>query len=187
MRHLSRVLLGCLTALSLVVPVWAGEEPEKHSVKRGDIDTMAQQTLDRLLEENPAAKKLYADAYGWAVFDNMKFAFLLSGGGGSGVAVEKAGNARTYMKMGTAGVGLGLGGQKYQVVFLFENEKVFRSFVDKGWKADTAAQAAAGTAGASAASTFNHGVAIYQFTDKGLMALADVAGTKYWKNKKLNL
>jgi hypothetical protein len=29
-------------------------------------------------------------------------------------------------------------------------------------------------------------MAIYQITDKGLMALADIAGTKYWKNKKLN-
>ena len=35
--------------------------------------------------------------------------------------------------------------QKYQVVFLFQDEKTFRNFVDVGWKADATAQAAAGT------------------------------------------
>jgi hypothetical protein len=29
-------------------------------------------------------------------------------------------------------------------------------------------------------------MAIYQITEKGLMAHADIAGTKYWKNDKLN-
>jgi hypothetical protein len=29
-------------------------------------------------------------------------------------------------------------------------------------------------------------VAIFQLTHKGLMAQADVSGTKYWKHKKLN-
>ena len=90
------------------------------------------------------------------------------------------------MKMGTVGVGLGLGAQKYQVIFLFQDEKTFRNFVDKGWQADASAQAAAGTAGVGGQSGFVNGIATYQLTDKGLMASADIAGTKYWKSKKLN-
>jgi len=120
------------------------------------------------------------------VFDNLKIAIGISGGGGTGVAVVKDGSERTYMKMGTGGVGLGLGGQKYQVVFLFQTEAVFRSFVDKGWKAETGTQAAAGKAGVSAETTFHNGLAIYKMNDAGLMASADVSGTKYWKNDKLN-
>ena len=77
-------------------------------------------------------------------------------------------------------------GKKYNVVFLFENQKPFDSFVDKGWQADTQAGVAAGTAGADAAATFRGGVAVYQITDKGLMASVDITGTKYWKHKKLN-
>ena len=42
------------------------------------------------------------------------------------------------------------------------------------------------TTGAEAKTDFSNGMAIYQITDKGLMAFADIAGTKYWKNKKLN-
>jgi len=107
----------------------------------------------------------------------FKIAFGISGGGGNGVAVNKGSGARTYMKMGTAGIGFGIGGQKYQVVFLFQDEKTFTKFVEKGWKADASAQAAAGTEGANATSGFVNGIAVYQITDKGLMASADIAGT----------
>jgi lipid-binding SYLF domain-containing protein len=90
------------------------------------------------------------------------------------------------MNMGQGGVGLGLGAKKYQVVFLFAKPEQFEHFVNSGWEADASASAAAGTSGAGAASTFKNGVAIYQFTEKGLVAQADVSGTKYWKAKDLN-
>ena len=90
------------------------------------------------------------------------------------------------MKMGSGGVGLGLGGQSYQVVFLFNDINRFESFVNKGWQADMGAHAAAGTSGKNAPATFRDGVAVFQMTNKGLMAAADISGTKYWKNKKLN-
>jgi len=102
------------------------------------------------------------------------------------VAVTRETGARTYMKMGTVGIGIGLGGQKYQVVFLLQDQKTFSSFVDRGWQAEAAAKAAAGTAGANVKTGFVNGMAIYQMTDKGLIANADISGTKYWKYKKLN-
>ena len=144
------------------------------------------EALDTVLDKSDGANKLYESAYGYAVFDNLKIAIGISGGGGSGVAVTKGSGARTYMKMGTGGVGLGLGGQKYQVVFLFETRAALDRFVKKGWQADVNANAAAGTRGANEAVSFNNGVAIFQLTYKGLMAQADISGTKYWKHKKLN-
>jgi len=161
------------------------EAQDKNAEKRAEIDAMAKETMDRLLSQSESAKKFKEKAYGYAVFHNLKVAFVISGGGGSGVAVSGQGE-RTYMKMGTAGIGLGMGGQKYRVVFFFEDEKAFRSFVDKGWQADASAQAAAASAGANAASTFKNGTAFFQMTDKGLIASADIAGTKYWKNDGLN-
>jgi lipid-binding SYLF domain-containing protein len=181
--------------LVLFVPAAFAQEEEEESpewkatkkeAKRQKIDAMASEALNTVLEKGPKAKALYGQSYGYAVFDNLKIAFGVSGGGGAGVAVNKSDSARTYMKMGTAGIGLGLGGQKYQVVFLFQDEKTFRSFVDKGWQADASAKAAAGTAGANVKTGFVNGIAIYQMTDKGLMAQADIAGTKYWKYGKLN-
>jgi len=154
--------------------------------KRQKIQESSKATMERVAAENPKAKELYDRSYGWAAFDNTKVAFGFSGGGGNGVAFNKKTNKPTYMKMGTVGVGFGLGVQSYQVLFLFENETTFNNFVEKGWQADASAQAAAGKNAVSGQTGFVNGMAIYQITDKGLIASADVAGTKYSQNDKLN-
>ena len=187
-RHLA--LFATLAALS-VASASAGPFSKKKSEaklaeKRAAIDSMAADTLKRFHGANPKDESLLDKAWGYAVFDNTKVALGLSGGGGRGVAVEKASGKRTYMRMATGGVGVGLGVQSYQVVFAFETEKAFRRFVDEGWEADAAAQASAGSEGANAESQFRDGMAIWQFTEKGLMASANVSGTKYWENDKLN-
>jgi lipid-binding SYLF domain-containing protein len=184
--------LVVLLAVGLAPVVHAEEETKsdwramKRQEKRDSIDEMAQDALDRLFEQSPGAKTLFDRAHGYAVFDNWKFGLIVTGGGGIGVATRIEDGQRTYMKMGTGGVGLGVGGQKYQVVFLFDSAEVFDSFVEKGWQADTSATAAAGDVGANAASTFRNGMAIYPMTESGLMAQADITGTKFWKYKKLN-
>ena len=172
-------------ALALAGSALAEDKPDKATKKRAEIDAMASKTLEDVLSKSPSAKGLYGKSVGYAAFENVKVAIGISGGGGSGVAVPKSGK-RTYMKMGTAGIGLGLGGQKYQVLFLFENDAALKNFVDKGWQAGGSAQATAGDKGANAGAAFKDGVAFFQITDKGLMASADVAGTKYWKDKDLN-
>jgi len=180
--------------LILIAPAaFAQEEEEtpewkatKQEGKRQKIDAMEKEALDTVLEKGPKATELYEQSVGHAVFDNLKIAFGVSGGGGVGVAVKKSDSTRTYMKMGTAGIGFGLGGQKYQIVFLFQDEKTFTNFVENGWQADASAKAAAGTAGANVKTGFINGMAIYQMTEAGLMAQADIAGTKYWKYGKLN-
>ena len=154
--------------------------------KRGKLDDMADKTLADVLDQSERAKGLYDSAVGYAVLDNLKIAALISGGGGKGVAVHKASGAHTYMKMGTGGVGFGLGGQKYQVILMFEDDSTFNNFVDNGWQADASAQAAAGTEGANVAAGFIDGIAIFQVTEGGLMANADISGTRYWRYKKLN-
>ncbi len=179
------VVAVCLALVAGAPAVLAEEGGDKKAERRAEIDAMADEALQKLFESSEGAKQLYDKSAGYAVFDNLKIAIGVSGGGGSGVAVSKGGQ-RTYMKMGTGGVGLGLGGQKYQVVFLFESEKTLTNFVEKGWKADASAQAAAADKGAGGAASFHDGIAVYQMTDKGLMASVDITGTKYWKNKKLN-
>lgn len=183
-------VLSIILFMAASPPLPAQDEDDwrslKAEAKRTKIDEMSQWSLDKVLAGKTKAQTLFDSSYGWAAFDNLKIAILLSGGGGNGVAVVKESGQRTYMKMGTAGIGLGLGGQKYQVVFFFQNEQSFNRFVEKGWQADASAQAAAGSEGANATTGFVNGIAVWQITDKGLMASADITGTKYWKNKKLN-
>jgi lipid-binding SYLF domain-containing protein len=180
-----------LTVIALILPALKASAEEewkkmKREAKAQEIVESANEVLSELFKDKPKAKALYESAYGWAAFNNMKLAFGFSGGGGNGVAIERASGKQTFMKMGTVGVGIGLGINKYNVIFLFQDEKTFNNFVEKGWQADAGATAAAGTHAAEAKTDFVNGMAIYQITDKGLMANADVAGTKYWKNKKLN-
>jgi lipid-binding SYLF domain-containing protein len=195
MRHWSKVFTAVLfaAALFITVPAFAQEEDAEDpndkttaAEKREKIDAMAKEALTTVLGGDESAKALYEKAYGYAVFDNMKLSFILATGRGRGVAVTKADSAKTYMRMGSVGLNIGLGGQKYQVIFLFENKETFDRFREKGWEADTSASAVAGEKGANAEATFRDGMAIYQITEKGLMLQADVSGTKYWKDKKLN-
>lgn len=185
---MNKQLCVAFAAVLMLAPGAGATEKDidQAEVRRQSIDGMAQETLETLFAEKPDAKSLYEQAAGYAVFDNFKLAVLVSGGGGVGVAVDKATGERTYMKMGTGGVGLGLGGQSYQVVFFFEDATRLHKFIDKGWQADAAANVAAGTAGKNAVASFSHGLAVFQLTNKGLMAQADISGTKYWKAKKLN-
>jgi lipid-binding SYLF domain-containing protein len=179
------VALAAFVALSLPAPAFA-KKAGKLDAERAKIDAEAQGVLDRLFKESPGAKSLYDKAAGWAAFRNMKVAIGITGGGGHGVAVDKSSGQRTYMKMGTGGVNVGLGAQKYEIVFLFETQAALDRFETQGWQADTSASAAAGKEGANAEATFRDGVAYYQMTDKGLMLSADLTGTKYWKNDKLS-
>ena len=187
-RLMTLMLVVALAAPAGAIVALAQEDWEsmEHEAKRMKIKETAQASLNDVLESNPKAKELFDQSYGWAAFDNLKLAFGFSGGGGNGVAVNKKTGEHTFMKMGTVGVGVGLGGKKYQLLFLFQDEKTFRNFVDKGWQADADAAAVAGGSGAGVATGFVNGMAVYQLTDKGLMASADVAGTKYWKNDKHN-
>jgi len=201
MKKIRRFTLAGFTALSLVLaaaPAPAQEaKPEQgkseedwkkmnKESKQGQVWSTANGAREQLLKENPKAKELFDKAFGWAAFDNMKFGFFVSGGGGKGVAVDKKTGQKTYMEMGTAGIGLTFGGKKYQVVFFFQDSKTYNDFVNKGWQATADASAAAGKAGAGAQTAFVNGMAIYQLDTKGLMASADIAGTKYYKDKDLN-
>jgi len=194
MRKLSFIFSMSVVALCCALtPIFAQDDDDDDkndkatpAEKRQKIDAISEEALDTVFAKNAGAKSLYEKSYGYAVFDNLKLSLLLSTGRGRGEAVKKSDGTKTYMKMGTVGLNIGLGGQKYQVVFLFENKDVFDKFVEKGWQAESGANAVAGTAGANAGASFRNGMAIYQITEAGLMLQADINGTKYWKDKKLN-
>jgi len=185
MRMKTVLTVAVLGVAVAATPAVAGEI-SKAQTRRSQIDQFADDTLNKLFQESQKSRRLYDRAVGYAIFDSAKFSLGLSGGGGVGVAIDKRGGTKTYMKMGTAGVGFGLGGQVYQIVFLFEDEQTFRKFIDEGWEAGATANAVAGRGGANAQSSFVNGLAVYQLTEAGLMLQADISGTKYWKYRKLN-
>lgn len=159
-----------------------GDTPEE---ARQAVDLMADSTMFKLFNEKPEAKALYDQAYGYAVFDSRKLSLLFHTNSGSGVAVNKETEKRTYMNMFGMGLALGAGGKFYQQVVLFENQKDFDSFVTEGWEASSEATALAGEEGEELSAHFNSGVAVYQLNSKGLLVDVNVSGSKYWVNEEL--
>jgi len=154
--------------------------------QRAEINSNAQKTLSRLLKESKDANEFYDKAAGYAVFDSREFAFLIKTGFGSGVAVNKMNNERTYMKMASAGANIG-GGIKYlQVIFIFPTEAALNKFINEGWSADADASAVGGDDSSQVGVTLADGTKIYQLVDTGIMLKASIGGTKYWKDSDLN-
>jgi lipid-binding SYLF domain-containing protein len=72
------------------------------------------------------------------------------------------------------------------MIMLFETAEILNKFIAQGWKAESGANAAAGQKGANIEAEFINGMAIFQITESGLMASADVSGTKYSVDEELN-
>jgi len=154
--------------------------------QRQTINSNAQKALSRLFNQSTDAKEFYNKAAGYAVFDSREFAFLIKTGFGSGVAVNKMNDSRTYMKMASAAANIG-GGIKYmQVIFIFPTEKTLNNFINNGWVADADASAVGGDESAQIGITLADGTKVYQLVDTGIMAKMSIGGTKYWKDSDLN-
>jgi lipid-binding SYLF domain-containing protein len=166
----------------------AGDSPEK---KREKIRKMAESTLADLYKREPDSKVTIEKSAGYAVFNNMGTnLLLLSTARGAGLAVNSRTRQETFMKMISAGAGLGVGVKKYNVVFVFETERALATFLDSGWAGETQADAAAKTSksgGAySGAAMITPGVWVYQITSKGLALQVTLQGTKYSRDEDLN-
>ena len=161
------------------------ESPE---ATRAKLDNMAEDVIARLLAENAEAASAFAVSAGHAAFDTRQVTiFPLSGGFGRGVAIAPDG-ARTYMQMGTGGVGaaFGIGGFESQFVILFETSADYEKFVELGYDASAGAGAMQGEERETTEVKFTDGRSFFVLSKKGWRVNANANGTKYWKDKKLN-
>ena len=165
-----------------------GDDDEE---KREKTRKMAAKVLKDLYKMEPTSKAAIEKAAGYAVFDNMGVnVLLLSTARGSGLAVNNKTKQETFMKMVSAGGGLGMGVKNYNVVFAFETEKALAQFLDSGWsgsgQADAAAKAGGKGGAYSGAMEVAPGVWVYQITKNGLALQLTLQGTKYYKDENLN-
>jgi lipid-binding SYLF domain-containing protein len=190
----ARFMMQVLTSLAVGFAVLAGvpgaAAKSAAAEKQAEIDAMAASMLDDLYKLKPIAKDQVKKAAGYAVFSNVGVNLVFASfAGGRGVVVDKRGR-RTYMKMGSAGLGLGLGVKDFRAVFVFRTKAKLEAFLDKGWdfsgQADAAAKSDDKGAAIAVAETAIPDVEVYQITKNGLALQATLQGTKYWKDKDLN-
>jgi len=173
----------------------AGTKSQSQSEKnaaRDSVRAMTEQTLAQLYQKEPAAKGAVAGAAGYAVFSDFGFKVMFLGGAkGKGTAVNNATKQETFMKMLEFQPGLGVGAEKYRLVFIFENPDAFHKFVTSGWELGANAMAAAKDdkgkgGGAAGALTVSDGVKMYQLSDTGVIVGVSITGAKYYKDDDLN-
>jgi lipid-binding SYLF domain-containing protein len=183
-RTIASILAVALLGTGLA---WAKDSPDK---KREKSRKMADQTLQELYKLKPTAQAAVQKAAGYAVFNNMGTnLFLLSTARGAGIAVSSS-KQETFMKMASVGAGVGLGVKDYRVIFVFENEKAYKQFLDSGWsgsgQSDAAAKAGDKGGALSGAAEVSPGVWVYQITKNGVALQLTLQGTKYYKDDDLN-
>jgi hypothetical protein len=73
---------------------------------------------------------------------------------------------------------------------IFKDRTTLNRFVESGWDfgahADAAAKAGETGAELSGEGDIRSGIEVFSMTESGLALQATVAGTKYWKDDKLN-
>jgi len=183
-----KVVAVLMTAIVMFSGFWSGKS--NREIKQ-EYRAKSAKTLKLLYKYAPDSKKIIHSSYGYATFSNVGVnVIFLSAEGGGGLAHNNKTGKNIYMKMGSAGVGFGLGIKDFRAIFIFENKKVFDNFVNNGWEANAQADAAAkadNKGGAlNAAITVEPGVRLYKLTQNGLALQATVQGTKYWKDGDLN-
>jgi lipid-binding SYLF domain-containing protein len=176
---MAMVLGGCATT--------SGTTPQE---KRQAVLSMRNDVLTELYKVHPKAKDEIAAAPGYAVFNNANVNIIIASfGGGHGVVRTARTGKDIFMKMGEAGIGLGLGIKDFRAVFVFHDEATLERFIDSGWEfgghADAAAKAG-DKGGAVGKEILLDGITIYQLTQSGLALQATVKGTRYWQDDDLN-
>ena len=182
------LICGVITILLCLAPAFAKNKKQDQQQK---IRKMSQDVLARLYKAQPNAKAAVENAAGYAVFSNTGVKILLAGSGkGKGLAVNNKTNKETFMKMIELQAGFGVGVKKFSVIFVFDNDKVLKGFINSGWEFGGQATAAAktGDKGGSmaGAASVSDGVWMYQMTDKGLAAEITAKSTKYYKDNDLS-
>lgn len=158
--------------------------------QKADTRKMRDSVLAEIYQANPIVKDRVKKAAGYAVFSNVGINVIFASfAGGHGVVVDKKGR-ETFMKMGSAGIGLGLGVKDFRALFVFNDPERLTAFVTKGWdfsgQADAAAKSDDKGAAIAEAATVLRGVEVYQLTKNGLALQATLQGTKYWRDNDLN-
>lgn len=190
MKH-TAILLVLITILLSVAGCGPSNKKYTLTEQRLMVDDMANETLERLYIQKPTTRQEVADAAGYAVFSNANvYVVFASAGGGYGVVVDKATGRKTYMKMTSGGVGIGLGAKDYRLVAIFKNRQAVTEFVGSGWdlggQADATARTGETGGGVGGDGTINSNYTFYTLTDTGLALQATLTGTRYWVDDDLN-
>jgi lipid-binding SYLF domain-containing protein len=128
---------------------------------------------------DPGIEAFFENAAGYAVYPSVgKGGIVVGGAYGKGlVIVDGQVDGQTTMTQAT--VGFQLGGQKYALFIFFKDDAAIANFKRGNFEFGAQASAVAATAGASADTSYDKGVAVFTHAAGGLMVEGSVGGQKF--------
>ena len=181
-------LLGIVVAAGLAfgsASIQAGWDPFKKG--QGDTATDAEEVdtaIAQFLSEDRSLKAFFDEPHGYAVFPNVYKGGIGVGGAYGKGRVYRRGEYVGDSKLYQITTGFQLGGQAYfEVVFLGDTD-AFERFTWTKMEYSAQVSAVAVTAGASADSANEEGVAVFTLAKGGLMREASVGGQTFEFEKK---
>ena len=165
------ILFAALVTVFAVSPV--------AEVQADGLEENSAEAITLFKEADSSLLSFFETSYGYAIFPKIgKGGMGLGGAHGKGL-VYKGDEivGRTSLTQFT--VGFQLGGQVYQQVIFFENDRAFDDFTGGNFELSAQASAIAAAAGVAANAKYRHGVAIFTLGKGGLMYEASVGGQKF--------
>lgn len=166
-------LIGAVVLAALILtfgPVGASAETLQDEVQRA---------MELFEQQDSGMKNLFSTSYAYAVYPKVgKGGIGIGGAHGKGL-VYKGGTLVGETSLTQFTVGLQLGGQVYQEVIFFENQRTFENFTGGNYEFSAQVSAIAASAGASADAAYKHGVIVFTLGKAGLMYEASVGGQKF--------
>ncbi|MFD2203469.1 YSC84-related protein [Shivajiella indica] len=167
------VLLTILFTLTLTVLFAQKEEKTDKLIKDSNSSKNA------FLKADPEMAGFFDRSAGYVIFPNVgKGGLGVGAASGNGILFEK-GNAVGRAKMTQVTIGFQAGGQAYQEVIFFEDQRALERFKDNKFEFSAQVSAVAAASGASADAKYDDGVLVFTLPKKGLMYEASVGGQKF--------
>jgi lipid-binding SYLF domain-containing protein len=174
MENIMRNLLLSLAALLLAAPALAFQ-PDVNE----EIQLDAAKAILAIKKADPGIEAFFNNAAGYAVFPSVgKGGIVVGGAYGKGLVIVN-GQVDGYTTVTQATVGLQLGGQVYSLFIFFKDEAAIANFKRGNFEFGAQASAVAATAGASADTSYDKGVAVFTHAAGGLMVEGSVGGQKF--------
>jgi lipid-binding SYLF domain-containing protein len=182
---ISKILL-CMMALVVAyslatTPAVAARESSMPS--KATIDKNVDACLNRFYKQVPGAKEAVDKAKAVLVMPGVfKMGFIVGGQFGVG-ALRGGGMTAGYYNLVAGSVGMQIGGQKMDIIILFNNDAAVEKFKNtQGWEAGADANVTAANVGAGLRvdwTKIHDDIVSFVFGARGLMADASVKGGKF--------
>ncbi|HEX8875694.1 MAG TPA: hypothetical protein VF777_03035 [Phycisphaerales bacterium] len=186
-----RSTMQLIAAVGIATTLAACATPEGSTTldKQNNTLSMRDAALTRLYKEKPEARAAIDAGAGYGVFSTIAMGAVVGGSNGYGVVEDKSGK-RTYMRMASGGLNLGVSATETKLVLVFKDKATLDKFTSETfeWGSSAAAGAKGDKSGGmnEEAGKMTRDITVYQLTDSGFALTANLAGTKFWPEKGMN-